>query len=106
MPIITANIGGNEYSFACADGQEQRFLSLANKLNTRINNITNSNPKASEMRVLALACLLMEDEIDDLKKAKASEEKELSPKDQQNLVATMDSVSEYVEKLAQRIELM
>ena len=106
MPIISANIGGNEHSFACADGQEDRFRALVHKLNVRIDKITKMNSKANEMRILVLVCLLMEDEIDDMKKNKTVEGAREASKDNQSLVGTMDSISEYLENLANKIETM
>ena len=103
MPIINANIAGNEHSFTCADGEEDRFRSLAHKLNARIEKITKGNPKVNEIRIMVLTCLLMEDEIDDLNKNKALQINNVSSSDE-TIVNAMDSISEYLENLAKKVE--
>jgi len=105
MPVINAKIAGNEHSFTCANGEEERFKSLVQKLNVRLDKIIKSNPKANEIRLLVLACLLMEDEIDDLTKNKALQLNNASSTDE-TIVNTIDSISEYIEKLAKKVELM
>ena len=105
MPIINAKIGENEHSFTCSDGDEAKFNSLVGKLNARINKITKSNPKANEIRILVLACLLMEDEIDDLNKTKAIAATSSTSADQ-TIVNVIDSISGYVETLAKKVEMM
>ena len=105
MPIINAKIGANEHSFTCSDGEEERFKSLVEKLNIRINKITKANPKANEIRILVLACLLMEDEIDDLNKTKAININNSSSADE-TIVNVIDSISEYIETLAKKVEVM
>jgi cell division protein ZapA (FtsZ GTPase activity inhibitor) len=106
MPIINANIAGNEHSFFCAEGEEEKFRSLAHKLNTRIEKVTKGNPKASEIRIMVLVSLLMEDEIDDLKKNKAIEASVsgVPASSDETIVRAIDSISEYLENLAKKVE--
>jgi len=105
MPIINAKIGGNEHSFTCSEGDEARFNTLVQKLNARISKITKSNPKANEIRVLVLACLLMEDEIDDLNKTKSLHLTNSTTTDE-TIINVIDSISGYVETLAKKVEMM
>lgn len=105
MPIINAKIGANEHSFTCSEGEEERFNALVKKLNVRIEKITKSNPKANEIRILVLACLLMEDEIDDINKTKAAYVSNSVTNDE-TIVNVIDSISDYIEKLAKKVELM
>jgi cell division protein ZapA (FtsZ GTPase activity inhibitor) len=105
MPIINAKIATNEHSFTCAAGEEERFRSLVDKLNVRLDKITKSNNKANEMRILVLACLLMEDEIDDLQKTRNIQMHNSNNADE-TIVNVIDSVSEYIEKLAKKVEAM
>ena len=105
MPIINAKIGANEHSFTCSEGEEGRFNSLVEKLNVRIDKITKSNPKANEIRIVVLACLLMEDEIDDINKTKSIHATN-SVNTDETIVNVIDSISEYIEKLAKKVEMM
>eukprot|EP01035_Chromulina_nebulosa_P062541 gene62541-85532_t len=60
-------MNGYTYTVGCEDGQEQHLLSMAGQVESRINSIKALGGQSGESRLLALAALLMADELHDMK---------------------------------------
>ena len=60
-------MNGYTYTVGCEDGQEQHLLSMAGQVESRINSIKALGGQSGEARLLALAALLMADELHDMK---------------------------------------
>ncbi len=98
MAIVEAKILGTSYGLACDNGQESKLQNLVQKLNSRLKKISAANPKANEIKLLVLASLMLEDEMEDAK---------VAGKDQYNndsqLIELIDSVSVYIENMTSKI---
>jgi len=66
MARVSITINGNAYEIACADGEEQHILDLAGSLDAKVAELVGAIGQAGEARLLAMAGLLMADELAEL----------------------------------------
>ncbi|QNT79020.1 cell division protein ZapA [Entomobacter blattae] len=66
MGQVTVKINGYAYTVICEDGQEQHLQAMARQVEERIERVRNGVGHNGEGRMLALASLLMADELYDL----------------------------------------
>ncbi|MBB2169320.1 cell division protein ZapA [Gluconacetobacter aggeris] len=66
MAQVTVRINGYAYVVGCKDGQERHLQAMALEVERRIEHIRAIGGQSGEARILALAALLMADEIHDL----------------------------------------
>lgn len=66
MAQVTVKINGYAYAVGCEDGQEPHLQSMAQQVERRIERIKSIGGQSGEARLLALAALLMADELHDL----------------------------------------
>lgn len=81
MARVSITINGNTYDIACADGEEQNILDLAASFDGRVAELVTAIGQAGEARLLAMAGLLMSDEMSELKEEvqRLRAEAEISP---------------------------
>lgn len=66
MPITKININNSQYKVICRDGQEDRLSTLVKQLNSRIEQLkTHSKGKCSELTLLVLVALDLEDQLNE-----------------------------------------
>lgn len=65
MRHVEVSILNQRFSLACDEGQEARLLQLADEVNARARNIATTQPKAKDMQVLLMTCLMLADELYD-----------------------------------------
>ena len=95
---ITIRINEQDYKIACDDGQEKHLASLANYLDSKITELVNSVGQVGESRLLVMACLLITDELLELRKTNLESKTNINEIQPDGL-----SLVEF-EKLAARIE--
>ncbi len=98
MAQITIRINEQDYKIACDDGQEKHLASLANYLDSKITELVNSVGQVGESRLLVMACLLITDELLELRKTNLESKTDINEIQPNGL-----SLVEF-EKLAARIE--
>lgn len=74
MAQVTVRINGYAYVVGCRDGQERHLQAMALEVERRIEHIRAIGGQSGEARILALAALLMADEIHDLSTEKMPED--------------------------------
>lgn len=67
MAQVILKINGYSYTVGCEDGQEAHLHSMAKQVEGRIDSIKALGGQSGEGRLLALASLLMADELHDLR---------------------------------------
>ena len=67
MAQVSLQINGFGYVLGCADGEEEHLLMLAASLDRRIDEIKNVTGPIAESRALAMAALMLSDELHDLR---------------------------------------
>ena len=102
MAEITIRINDQDYKIACDDGQEQHLASLANYLDAKIRELITGVGQVGESRLLVMACLLITDELLEIKKTNLESKKELKDNIQESQSDGLSLVE--FEKLALRIE--
>ncbi len=66
MAQVTIRINGYAYVVGCEDGQEAHLQAMANHVDRRVERIKSLGGQSGEARLLALAALLMADELYDI----------------------------------------
>jgi cell division protein ZapA len=64
---VILKINGYSYTVGCEDGQEEHLQAMARQVENRIDSIKALGGQSGEGRLLALAALLMADELHDLR---------------------------------------
>jgi len=67
MARVSITINANTYDIACADGEEQNILGLAQGLDAKVGELVAALGQAGEARLLAMAGLLIADELSESK---------------------------------------
>jgi len=118
MARVSISVNGNTYEIACADGEEQHILDLAGILDGRVDELVAAIGQAGEARLLAMAGLLMADELAELKeevqnlRAAAAVTPAPSPApspvvpaiDEDRAAGLLEALAERIETIAQRVE--
>ena len=77
MAQLTVMINGYSYTIGCEDGQEDHLLAMAGLIEARISDIQGDGGHGGESKMLAMAALLMADELHDHKVELASLRKQM-----------------------------
>ena len=114
MARVSITINGYNYDIACADGEEQHILDLAEVLNVKVGELVGAIGQAGEARLLAMAGLLMADELAEAREesqrlraeAEVARQADQTPPDQTPQPAGIDEnrVAQLLEAMAARIE--
>jgi cell division protein ZapA len=64
---LTVKINGYAYTVGCEDGQEAHLLAMAEEVDKRVGSIRALGGQSGEARLLALAALLLADELHDMR---------------------------------------
>lgn len=75
MAQVTVRINGFAYTVGCQDGEEQHLLAMASEIERRIDGIKAVAGQTGEARMLAMAALLMADDLFELGEAVREAEK-------------------------------
>src|SRR5918993_5159489 len=67
MPRVDITLNGRNYLIGCEEGQEARLRQLAGYLEGQVRAVTARAPLAGEGQTLAMAALLVTDQLFDLK---------------------------------------
>ena len=67
MAQVTVKINGYPYTLGCEDGQEAHLTSMAADVQSRVESIKALGGHSGEGKLLALAALLMADDLHDLR---------------------------------------
>ena len=114
MARVSITINANTYDIACADGEEQHILDLAGVLDGRVAELVAAIGQAGEARLLAMAGLLMSDELAELKDEvqRLRAEAEVTPVmppaapgvDENRVASVLEALAGRIETIAQRVE--
>jgi cell division protein ZapA len=72
MGQVAIAINGRRYEVSCDDGEEDRLRQLAEGVDQRVRTLAASVGQVGEVRLLLLACLLMQDELTEAGRGVAS----------------------------------
>lgn len=104
--IVEIPVGKSRYKITCQEGEQEKIMQLAEKLNHRVNQMAFSIKNADEKTLLVIAALTLQEELsrtnhdeDDVDDGKLNEQ------DVYDAVSeNMENVADYIEKLIVKIQ--
>ena len=72
MAQVTVRINGYSYTLGCKDGEEQHLLAMAAEVDKRIERIRAAAGPSGESRMLAMAALMLADDLYEQERAQGS----------------------------------
>jgi cell division protein ZapA len=69
MAQVTVRINGYAYTLGCQDGEEEHLQKMAAEVERRIESIKSAGGATNEARMLAMACLLLADDLYEMRKS-------------------------------------
>ena len=108
MPIVNLVVNKKSFQLSCDEGDEGRLEDLAAALNKRLNDIAVHAPGSGDSTLMVMAALMMQDELGDGTKTAEKLESSIPsgslPRDhERTVINALDSVSEYIENLALKL---
>lgn len=103
MPVVSVTIGTRQFQLACGEGQEGHVRSLADKITQRIRRLAEEANTSNEGLLLAMAAMMSEDELAEVKKSGVQIEHDQDETDAA-LADALNNISGYVEAIAERVE--
>lgn len=103
MSIVTVKLSNKNFQLYCNSGEEETILSLAAKLDSKINEIKHTNPIASFELLLVMVALNTQAEISTLT-AKSENILQKNLQDEEKFSETLIAVTGYLENLARKME--
>jgi cell division protein ZapA (FtsZ GTPase activity inhibitor) len=98
--IVEIQIGKSHYKISCTESDQEKLLQLAKRLDHRINRITSQIKNADEKTLLAIAALMLEEEVEQ-NNHDANEREEVDEINDQDIY---DAISENIENITNYIE--
>jgi len=112
MAFVTVTINGYAHTVGCEDGQEAHLAAMAAAVDQRVQSIKALGGQSGEARLLALAALMMADELHDLQHelytarsaaARANRAAE-APRSDAKLTRKLDKLANRAEEIALNLE--
>ena len=113
MPRVDITLNGRNYLIGCEEGQEARLRQLTGYFEGQVRAVAARAPLAGEGQTLAMAALLVTDQLFDLKAeydALAAAARQpaqpagMAPQDEEVVVAAVDHLAKRIEDIAARLE--
>ncbi|ADE30315.1 cell division protein ZapA [Rickettsia prowazekii] len=104
MPIVTVTLNNKSFQLYCNNGDEEKVLSLADKLNDKIAEIKLSSPTASFDLLLVMASLNAQAEIAILTEKLYKNGFQNNNHEEEKFAETLTTIASYLENLARKME--
>ncbi|HEY9078992.1 cell division protein ZapA [Magnetovibrio sp.] len=116
MARVSISINNQTYDIACADGEEQHILDLAGVVDAKVGELVSAIGQAGEARLLAMAGLLMADDLAETRDeiatlrsaAEIAEPSAVTPSaptiDENRLADILDTMAVRIETIAEDLE--
>ncbi len=104
--ILELPIGKSNYKISCQASERKKLSYLAEKLNKRLNRLSSQIENVDEQTLLAIAALMMEDELENIENQDDSDEgMKLNEQDLYDTVSeTIENIADHVEKMTKKIQ--
>lgn len=106
MPIIDTVIGNRTYELYCDDGEQNNIRQLSKKVSSRIKSLEKVLGQTSENKILAITCLMLEDELRNMSEKSNNDSDDIEPN--QDVKQDLPSIEEIqikaLEPLVQKLE--
>lgn len=104
MAQVTVQLNGYSYTVNCRDGEESHLRAMSMEVEKRIERVRGLGTQGGEARTLALAALLMADEIFDLSRAQLPASANEMLANAERLARDAELRHERIKMLAERAE--
>ena len=110
MGQVAISINGQNYQITCDDGQEEHLRSLAQIVDSRVEELVSAVGQVGDMRLLVMASLLLADEVAETKeevdamRARATEIDQAAPLAEAQLASGFDALAARIETIAASLE--
>ena len=112
MPRVDITLNGRSYLIGCEEGQEARLRQLASYLEGQVRAVSARAPLAGEGQTLAMAALLVTDQLFDLKAEydaldaarQPASLTGMTPEDEEVVVAAVDHLAKRIEDIAAKLD--
>lgn len=98
MAQVAVNLNDRDYVVTCADGEEEHVTRLARSVDAKVKALAKSFGQVGEARLLAMASIILADELHELKAAKAAVPPGAAD------AASLDRFAQRIEHIAARLE--
>ncbi len=105
--MIEIPVGKSRYKITCSESEKEKIFHLAERLNQRVNQLSQTLRNADEKTLLVISALSLEEELDGAKTEEHDhdETSKLNDQDLYDAVSeNMENIAEYVEKLTKKIQ--
>jgi len=92
---------GRGYAVACEAGEEKRLETLAGYVDSKLRTLAGSLSSATQERLFMLTCLMLADEVFDLKGSKSGGTDDAA---EAELVATVEGLAERLDRISQKLQ--
>lgn len=106
MAQVKVSIGGRSYDIACGEGEEERLAGLASHVDDKVRALAGPAGRADDPRLLAMASLLLADELWELRDGLAAERAAAgeSGGEAERRAASLLAIAQRLERLAETFE--
>lgn len=110
MGQVAISINGQNYQITCDDGQEEHLRSLAQIVDSRVEELVSAVGQVGDMRLLVMASLLLADEVAETKeevdamRAQAVEADRTVPLAEAQLANGFEALAARIETIAASLE--
>ena len=105
MAQVDVNIAGYHYPVACKDGQEAQLRDMTRKVDSRLEDVAgHMRRKSNDIRVILTACVMMENEIQDLRKKLEGLTEVLDAKERSQQLQGINKIIQELESIAEQLE--
>lgn len=117
MAVVDVKIGSRNFQLACENGQEQHLHKLASSVDEKITLLSKQMGTSNDALLLVMSALMTQDELNEVKKnmnnfeanqsAKQGYTESLIQEQKQNeaeIAEILNSISTYLETLAEKVE--
>ena len=96
---VAITLQGHDYFVTCGIGEEQRLQEIVKLVDTTLTETALKNPNTSETRLFMLACLLMADELIEVRRSANRSHRA----EEDIMVAAVDHLRQRVAMIAQQV---
>jgi cell division protein ZapA len=109
MGEINLTINGRNFGISCDDGQERRVMELGHYVDSRVKSIAKAGAAGNELHMLALAALMLADEVFELREnvnelGVQAKEKMTLKQDEAVIAQAIDHLADRIDTVAARIQ--
>ncbi len=117
MPVVDITIGKRTFQLVCGEGQEPHLQELASDVSERVNLLAKSMGYTNDTLLLVMSSLMIQDELNETRRKAGKPRATLSgesglPREavdreiDEAVTEAVTAISEYVETVAHRIEML